>query len=457
MGLDWSGSPVPWLLLAVFSAGPVLAYWKNRPNVVLGLLFIAGSFSAVTVPIAGSNLRLEMVAVPVVAVLVIGRDSKKVLELVRTLKLPVALAGIYLLSNLASSLLFAPAPVESIKIAIWLALSVAACFVAATLTWGRRPWVNLGLWIIAGAVIQVTVGLAAVISEAVFATGWGVMSRDVLLGKAIGLSWEANILSINVAMALPFLIWSPPGWKLSPGGRIMLLVFLSVGLGLAYSRGGLVAFLVGAGCSLALSYGSWSKPMLAPHGRRALSAVAHVAVVLLLAIGTMQFLNLAGESIASARGIMVVNNDPAGSPRPTPSPGAVSAYRYIGTGDTIAIRWRNMTVAVAEVRRSPFIGLGTDSYRMRHVEPSCACPAFINNLTVATFYESGALGVLSLAGFVTCVLLSAWRSRAWPCLAAVIAMVVGYQFTDAIRFESNWVLMGVVLGLLGKTKHDSSA
>ena len=434
-------------MLTVFSVAPIVAYVRGRPTAVLGLVYVAGSFSAVTVPIAGSNLRLEMVAVPLLASLVIWRERRTVIALLQTLRLPFTLVGIYVLANVASSAAFAPAPLESLKIALWLALSVAACFVAAALTSNRDSVINLGPWIVAGAVIQVAVGAVAVLSEALFATYWGVMSRDVLLGKAIGLSWEANILSINIAIALPFLLWPPPEWNLSRAPRIALLAFLSLGLGLAYSRGGFWAFFVGAVCALVLS--EWRPRIRGLLEQNARFKAIQIAGVVLIGIGAMQGLAIAGERIASARNVLVVNNDPLASPPPGPKPGWVSAYRYVGTGDTIAVRLRNMSVAVAEVVRSPLIGLGTDSYRQRHLEPSCGCPAFVNNLPVATLYESGTVGLVGLAGFLVSVVAVGWRRRAWPYLAAVVAMLVGYQFTDAIWFGSNWVLMGTVLGFAG--------
>lgn len=448
MGIDWSGSLVPWILLALFTVGPVAAYLLNRPNVALGLLFVAGSFSAITVPIGDSNLRLEMIAVPAVAFLVVWREQATAIAFIRALKLPIALVSVYLVANAMSSVLMAPEPAESSKIVVWLALSITAAMVAGTVTWGRGGLIDLGPWIIAGAVIQVMVAFAAVASQAVLDTSWGVMSRDVLLGKASGLSWEANILSINIAMALPFLIWRTGHWKLGPIPRIALLIFLSVGLGLASSRGGIAAFAAAAGCVLILSFAVHWKSTRRPRFPNVLKSSAHVTAVLVIAIGTMQLLSVGGELIASARHVVVIPNDPASSPRPDPEvePEVVDAYRYVGTGDTIALRWRHMMTAIAEVPKSPIIGLGTDSYPQRNIEPSCACPAFINNLTVATLYESGAVGLLGLAGLLLSVLVIAWRTRTWAYLAAVVAMVVGYQFTDAIRFESNWILIGVILG-----------
>ena len=125
MGLDWSGSWLPWALLVLFSTGAVLAYWRRRADVALGLLFMAGSFSAITVPIAGSNLRLEMVAVLALAVLLLVREGSKLLHVARALRIPLALAVGYVTANLVSSMFFSPEPGESVKIVAWLAILYA--------------------------------------------------------------------------------------------------------------------------------------------------------------------------------------------------------------------------------------------------------------------------------------------------------------------------------------------
>ncbi len=72
----------------------------------------------------------------------------------------------------------------------------------------------------------------------------------------------------------------------------------------------------------------------------------------------------------------------------------------------------------------------------------------ISNLPVATLYEAGIVGAVGLGGFLLLVVMGALRLRAAALLAAILAMLVGYLFTDALRFGLNWIILGLVPGLL---------
>lgn len=447
MGLDWSGSPVPWLLLAIITGGVLFSYWRGSHSATVGLLFLAGAISSVTVPLAGSNLRLEMVAVIALGVIVLARERAAVLSSAMAFRVPLALAALYLSAHIASSSLFAPDRLESLKIALWLGISILAAFVAAHLArQARTNRLNLGPWIVATAVLQVCVGLAAVASQALYGTTWGVMARDAVLGKVIGLSWEANILSINLAMALPFLIWVPREWRIGGRSRAILVAVLAIGLGLAYSRGGILAIAT-AGATVVAIHLWRHRADVASIRRDLLLPGVQVVAVVLVALGTMRALDVAGAAIADARNTAIISNDPRQVDEDGDEPTGAGEYRFVGAGDTLSVRLRHMEIAVKEVVASPIIGLGTDSYRHEHIEPTCACPAFINNLTVATLYEAGVIGLVALSGLIAYIVVAAIRKDAFAYAAAIVAMVVGYQFTDAIRFESNWILMGVAFGM----------
>jgi hypothetical protein len=72
----------------------------------------------------------------------------------------------------------------------------------------------------------------------------------------------------------------------------------------------------------------------------------------------------------------------------------------------------------------------------------------VSNLPVATLYEAGIVGAIGLGGFMSLVVLGAYRLRAATLLAAIVAMLVGYLFTDALRFGLNWIILGFVPALL---------
>ena len=123
--------------------------------------------------------------------------------------------------------------------------------------------------------------------------------------------------------------------------------------------------------------------------------------------------------------------------------------RRVGTGDTLAIRWRNMQIAVAEVSQSPTLGYGTDSYRFEHwslvrLPGVHQQPHGRRAVRVGRDWRGGPRRVRGLCAADRLALSSVGLPG-----GDLVAMVVGYQFTDAIRFESNWILMGVVLGSLG--------
>ena len=454
-----------WLVVLVAAGLCGITYARGQWHLTAGILFAAASFSAITAPTPLGNVRPEQGALVLLSVAVLATRARDIWALARAAPLVAGSAAIYLGANVASSLLFAQSPAESLKIAAWLALSMAAMVIVAVMVRDRGHDLDLPRWIVAAACIQTLVGLAAVASQAVFNTEWSVQTNDVLLGKTKGLSWEANLLAINLAMALAFVVL-PRSIRMSRGTRVLLVAWLGLGLGLAYSRGGLIALAVGVGIvTLALAWtgrqriGSLFRRRLVPIG-------AMTAMALVIAVGTIQVQSALGRlGVGVTPDTVIVDEGIGDVPIPTerpgggdgqPSPSASPRVRYVGTGDTIEVRLRNIGIGLREIDESPLIGLGTDSFRQRHHEASCDCGAHIANLPFAAMYDSGAVGLIGLAGLLGSALWAAWRTGRWAYLAALIVMIVGYQITDAFRFASNWIILGVVFGVwlagTGRTK-----
>ena len=444
-----------WLIVAGAAVACGVSYARGQWHVTLGLLFAAASFSVIIAPTPVGSVRPEQGAIFVLALAVLATRPRDVWVLVRAAPFLALFAALYLGANVASSLLFAPDPAESLKIAAWLALSMAAMVIAAVMVRDRGHDLGLPQWIVGAACIQTLVGLGAVTSQALFGTDWGVQVNDVLLGKTKGLSWEANILAINLAMALAFVI-IPDALRLSTRARILLLGWLAFGLGLAYSRGGLIALGVAVGVvTLALAWAGRHHVLALVRGRL-LPIGALSAVALVIALGTFQAQSTLGQLGFGVTPDTVIIDDAIGEvPIPTaptegtgrPQPSASPRVRYVGTGDTIEQRINNVRRGLVDVGESPLIGLGTDSFGQRHQEASCTCPAHIANLPFAALYDSGAVGLLGLAGLLASALWAAWRTGRWAYFCALMVMIVGYQVTDAFRFASNWILLGVVFGL----------
>lgn len=473
-----------WFAVVAVTAAVAFAYRANRIGVVVGLLFAVASFSRITAPLGPYSVRPEQPALALLIGLVLLRERHAILRVVADNRWLIGAGAVYLGANLISSALFAARPVDSLRIAGWLGLSMAGGLVVAVLV-ARMPDVGRSLpgWIVGAASIQVGVGLLAVVSEAVFGTTWGVQTTDVALGKTYGLSWEANVLAINLAMALAFVLVPASGLSLTRRRRLVVALWLGLGLGLAYSRGGAVGLLAAA--VLVGGLVAWTaRPNALPALRRFATPVLQLGLVAF----AVAFLTAGGIDALASQGVGWTSWTPsptsqptpathtpgpgAGSPSPgaatqTPAPGAASpgptdpasptaAPVYVGTGDTIAVRLHNIRIALGELPRSPVVGLGTDSYQQRHIEPSCQCPAAISNLMVGSLYDSGILGFLGLAAFLLGVLRLASRHAEWAYLMSLLAMIIGYQATDAFRFASNWIVMGAVIGIAAQRQATSS-
>jgi hypothetical protein len=445
-----------WLVVVVAAIVCGVTYARGQWPVTAGVLFAAASFSAITAPTPLGSVRPEQGALVVLSIALLVTRARDVWALMRAAPLMAVSAVLYLGANVASSLLFAASPLESLKIAGWLALSMAGMVIVAVLVWNRGHDLDLPRWIVGAACIQTLVGLAAVASQAVFNTEWSVQTNDVLLGKTKGLSWEANLLAINVAMALAFVVL-PRSIRVSRGLRVLLVAWLGLGLGLAYSRGGLIALAIGVGIVMLALAWTWRHRIASLFRPRLVPIGAMTAMALVIAVGAIQVQSVLGRMgvgvtpdtviVDAEIGEVPIPTERPGDPVSQPSPSASPRVRYVGTGDTIEVRMRNIRIGLGEIDESPLIGLGTDSFRQRHVEPSCDCGAHIANLPFAAMYDSGVVGLLGLAGLLGSALWAAWRTGSWAYLGALIVMIVGYQITDAFRFASNWIILGAAFGM----------
>jgi hypothetical protein len=124
-----------------------------------------------------------------------------------------------------------------------------------------------------------------------------------------------------------------------------------------------------------------------------------------------------------------------------------------GTG---AARLSEDTVALHDFKRSPIIGLGTNSYGQRHAAGGSTIrnpiTGYLGNLYVRTLYDSGVVGfVLLLMAFLG----GAWPTRVVrrggtdlaPVAAALsfgfIVMAVAFAATDASLQPWPWIVLGL--------------
>lgn len=449
MRLDLLWTVLPWSVLAVGALLALVAYRRGKLGIAVGILIILASVSRFGAPLAGSSVRLEQVAIIGLTGAILIHDRQAIGGLLRRTWVAAAAAAIYLATHVTASMFVAPEPTESLRIAAWLGVSMAGGAVVATLAFRAPGQVRLGPWIVGAALVQVAVALTAVLSQVILKTSWGVQSNDVLIGKAFGLSHEANLFGILLAVALPFAVVGEAygGITVSRRSRFAIIAALSLGLGLAYSRGGLIAF--GAATLTLAVFAAWKhRPRLRPALLTALAG----GVILAGSFTIMQGQDaLARAGVRDTTGLILVDvpapQTPANASQTPQASIPSTAPQIVGTGDTSSVRLRSIRGALSGFIDQPVIGHGTDSYGQRHREITCRCPAHVSNLPVATLYEVGIVGSIALVLLVALVAVAAIRIEAYALVAAIVAMFVGYLFTDALRFAMSWILLGAAIGL----------
>ena len=444
---------IPWALVVIGTTAVVVAYRRGELSTALGITFVMATITRYGIPIAGSTIRFEQPAILILLALILMRDAGSLATVVRRSMPFVAFAMVYLGAHLLSSALIPPDPFESLKITVWLGISMLGGAVAAYLMYKSGGTVRLAPWVVGAALLHAAVGAAAVASQVILKTEWGVQHSDVLIGKAYGLALESNLFGILIAMALPFALLPAErgGLTVERGARASIVAVLAIGLGLAYSRGGLLAFAAAAVALTILA--AARRPRRAAEWLRVGGAATITIIVAAAVIQGQNALAIAGAR--NTDNLVLVNvptpapRDPSGAtPRPSASIDPAATPEIVGVGDTIAVRLRSIGTALEAFPAQPIIGHGTDSIGQRHEEVSCLCPMHISNLPVATLYEAGIVGAIGLGGFLLLVILGALRLRADAVLAAVVAMMVGYLVTDALRFGLNWIILGLVPGAL---------
>jgi hypothetical protein len=490
---------IAWLALLAAAIVAGCAYLVGRRDLALGVLVMTATFSWITAPIGDLDVRFEQPTILVLGVLVLSRDRRALRELVARSGLSLLGFGVYLAAGVSSSLLVSPDPMQSLKISAWLAYSmIAGAIVGAIILRGRGSDLGVSKWIIASAAIQSVVACIQVIAEIALLSDWGVARLGGPIGKAYGLSWEPNLLAISLSVALVLLV-VPAAPRAAGGsgwprrGRVPALILIAIGIALALSRGGMVGLAAGlvvlapavirsyraAGNSMAmrafLAQGSLAIG-IAVAGYLTLTVLGAAGVgvrpgdIINVDSGPPSPLIAVGQSPDPSRATQPPGTSPPGSAtgpsasslRPSPDPSASplpstpvpsntrsEPPRYVGAGDTVGFRLRNMQRALEDgLRRGPIIGLGPDSFGMRYMEPSCACPAHIPDLLSATVYESGIIGLIGLGVGVISVLVGVWRTGRYDYAAAIVALFAGYEFTDALRLASNWIILGTAVGLM---------
>jgi O-antigen ligase len=337
----------------------------------------------------------------------------------------------YVLLQVATSFLHSPKLQHSLLIVGLLTFGALAYHAVFTSICTRERLLRatkLILWII---LFGAAAGLLAALAHVLFHTTAGLNAKSTRnIPTVHGLAYENNIYgSGSAAGAIAYLILMRNDNPLF-SRRFSLFAFMVcfVAMVASYTRGAWIAFVVALIGTALFKRRSSLRP------RRP----ERVAVALfLVGVAVPAFLWFAGSPTSQSR-LVASLQDKANT---------ILNFQE-GSGRARASEWR---IATSEAfTRSPWIGLGTNSYGQRHLEGGQ--PAYLGNLYIRSVYDSGILGLLLLLGFLIPTL---WPRRALRVSAGDLAPVaralvfmwgtlaVAFAGTDSMYLMWPWILLGV--------------
>ena len=461
----------------IAAAGAIVAAWAatTRPMVAIGALFLLASLSRLVIDTPVGTMRLEQPAIALVAIVLLVRGRLGVLRSVSRTELAIAAAFAGYLTVLAvSSAIRAPQPIESLRLVAWLAVSMVGGGVVYVLARPTPP-IAVPPFAFAGAA-KGAVGIAVAAIFLVFGAGadWGVQEAQGILPRVHAFTWEANIYASFLAIVIPFALEMARGPRRLVG--FTMLALIAVGLPLGATRGAYLGAIAGVAVYVLIRVvlerrvsDLWrSGPALA--GSLVIGLIA-AGVLLPNALqryeaDTRPQPTPAPTGTAGAGASGGPSTVPTEPPPPTPTIGPPPSLRPYP--DTISFRLDRVPIALDDLRQSPWIGLGAESYGQRHADVSQAGdpPDHIAILAVAAVYDAGIIGASFLALAFVLLLVGLWRASlsaarghdasgiglAAAFAGAIVALLVSSQATNALHFASNWMMIGAAVAVIGASR-----
>jgi len=131
----------------------------------------------------------------------------------------------------------------------------------------------------------------------------------------------------------------------------------------------------------------------------------------------------------------------------------------------MAFRLERVPIALEDLRRSPLIGFGAESFGQLHPDRHAGPGAdHIAILAVVVPYEAGIIGAAALLIGFALLLTSLWKSARrssgeadWRAVGAaaafigsVVSVLVAYQVTNALHLAINWIVIGAAAALTAR-------
>lgn len=428
----------------------------------------------------GVNLRLELIAAVVLALwtVVIWRIAA-----VRIGPIEYCLAG-WLGVGVFSSLVFSPAPRESLRLTLVLVGMVALYSLTVLFVRSRADLARAAVvWIGVGTLVA-AIGIVEAILYALFDSHAGIAFDGTAAGNVVEYAprvastmWEPNIFASYLLT-----VWAP-AFALSrfpaartPGRKWALRIAMGIvvtGIVISTTR---VVWVVAPLLMLSMMAFALLRGLLA---RRQLLAdffnpnLVGIAVGLALATAVSVVtcpvaVPTAGSQPTTATpyvGSAPSSGPPPAAPNPFQGPGCFRsgsvfmqhARGFFHAGSTSSFTGR-ITIAKLAIKgwlHRPIFGNGTGSYVYIF---GAAAGGWIGNIELHALFDTGIVGLLLLLVVLVAAARPAIRALRLPVLAwetthyvlfglvaAALALIVAYQFTDGTWLGFTWVFFGMLV------------
>lgn len=441
-------------IVASVAAGLMIVLVPTRPVLAFGILVMLASLSKITLDLDVGRARIEQPSILAAGLALILTRRWPRLEEVRPAALIAAALAAYLAVLTLSSALYAPDFPTSARLILWTAMSMSGGTVAFVLLM-REPRGGHGWFTATGAVHAVVGLIVAVLFLLAGPSGIpGMQVNPNELPKVAGLVWEANIYASLLGAMAPFALERFRTRPSVASAAVAGLIIVALGLGV--TRGAYLGLAAGLVVYVFLL---WFRSST----RHVTSLLGVITVSVILAPVMANVLLPATRPQVASGGtahetpnedIHVEQTPPARGPLPTPSPIALS--------DTFSFRLARVPVAMADLKRSPIIGLGAATFAQRHERADMKSQAdYLGILAVVTLYESGIAGAAALGLALALVLWMLFRITQYDAglagayAGSIISLLVAYQSTNALFFSINWLIIGAALAFVVRTRRDA--
>jgi hypothetical protein len=380
--------------------------------------------------IAGVNVQLAHIVLIPLAVRVVALTRREVLPRWRNVEFAIVGFGVL---QFATSYLHSVNVRQSVQSAGLLALGVLAYLVVFTGVCTRERLIFAVRALLLAGLFAGGVAVASAASHSLLGTNFGISDK---LQAAGGLAKEHDILgSMAGCTAIAFLVLSREPNPVFSRLFSLFGFWISLAAMLAsLARGAWVGFAI---CFLLLV------PFrhLRYAGRRILGRGA--VTVLILAVAGAGFLYLSFTQQHSTETNALVLR------------GSQIVDLQSGSGATRSAEWR---IALDDVKGSPLLGLGTNSYGQRHLGLRVDEPGYLGNLYIRTLYDSGVVGLALLLfflyGLVRPLVKLRWSTGDLTPVAiaigfAYVLLLVAYAATDASLQVWPWLFAGLLRAAVG--------